>query len=302
MAITNPDKVVTKQDLADFYQELLPYLGGNLPVMGEIDKSDIYSTTEKVVGCWTDGRPVYQKTFNYTMPNVSTDGTRTVGSFVAIGASVGTVVDIQATLYSASASTYDVVNYVDKLTESTDTYRKYTRFFVVNNSASSNKNTLCALCNDISFSGATAYVTLQYTKTTDAANSYNYADENDYSTTEKIVGTWIDGSTLYQKTYSFTCPTCETAGVDAATSSTSALLIGTNVTARKIDGVILQSNGNVHPLPITNSETATVSGATKACITRVFTIKSGTSVYIGASSGRTASNSGTIYVTVQYTK
>lgn len=168
----------------------------------KIPRESIYSTTEKVVGCWTDGRPVYQKTFNYTMPTVSTDGTRAVGSFVAIGASVGTVVDIQATLYSASASTYDVVNYVDKLSESTDPYRKYTRFFVVNNSASSNKNTLCALCDDISFSGATAYVTLQYTKTTDAANSFNYGDPNEYSTTEKIVGTWIDGKSLYQKTIS----------------------------------------------------------------------------------------------------
>ena len=40
------------------------------------------------------------------------------------------------------------------------------------------------------------------TKTTDAANSFNYGDPNEYSTTEKIVGSWIDGKPLYQKTIS----------------------------------------------------------------------------------------------------
>ena len=29
MSVQNPERVVTKQDLADFYQEILPYLGGD---------------------------------------------------------------------------------------------------------------------------------------------------------------------------------------------------------------------------------------------------------------------------------
>ena len=44
---------------------------------------------------------------------------------------------------------------------------------------------------------------LQYTKTTDSANSFNFGNTTDYSTDEKIIGTWIDGSYIYQKTINF---------------------------------------------------------------------------------------------------
>ena len=36
----------------------------------------------------------------------------------------------------------------------------------------------------------------------------------EYSTSEKIIGTWITGETLYQKTVTVTCPTVTTVGVD----------------------------------------------------------------------------------------
>jgi hypothetical protein len=42
-------------------------------------------------------------------------------------------------------------------------------------------------------------VLIQYTKTTD--QSIAIGSDTDYSTTEKIVGTWIDGKPLYQKTW-----------------------------------------------------------------------------------------------------
>ena len=40
-------------------------------------------------------------------------------------------------------------------------------------------------------------ITVRYTKTTDSAISIG--TDTDYSTTEKIVGTWIDGKPLWQK-------------------------------------------------------------------------------------------------------
>ena len=43
----------------------------SLPVVGTINRSDILSTTEKVVGCHTDGRPIYQRTFSGTLINTS---------------------------------------------------------------------------------------------------------------------------------------------------------------------------------------------------------------------------------------
>jgi hypothetical protein len=45
----------------------------------------------------------------------------------------------------------------------------------------------------------TIYFVIQYTKTTDSAISIG--SDTDYSTDEKVIGTWIDGKPVYQKTY-----------------------------------------------------------------------------------------------------
>lgn len=57
MSITNPDNVVTKEMLSDFYRYILPYLGGGL------SPTTNYSTLEQRIGTWIDGKPVYQKTY-----------------------------------------------------------------------------------------------------------------------------------------------------------------------------------------------------------------------------------------------
>lgn len=123
-----------------------------------------YSTTEKIVGSWIDGKPLYQKTITYTMPTIPTDGTRTVGAYTSTGTTIKTVVDIQAIAYNSSGAYYELLNRADKLEEATNPNRKYSRLFVMTNSASSNKNTVCVVANDSSFSGATAYITIKYTK------------------------------------------------------------------------------------------------------------------------------------------
>lgn len=61
MAIQSDETLVTKGDLKTLYTDkILPYLGGNM--MMQTGVSDYYSEDEKVVGVWTDGKPVYQKT------------------------------------------------------------------------------------------------------------------------------------------------------------------------------------------------------------------------------------------------
>ena len=58
MSLTNPNKVVTEQRLHDFYEELLPYLGGMPEVLAnKFSKGDLYDTTEKMIGKWIDGKP-----------------------------------------------------------------------------------------------------------------------------------------------------------------------------------------------------------------------------------------------------
>ena len=49
------------------------------------------------------------------------------------------------------------------------------------------------------------YYIIRYTKTTDTAGSGQWTPQGvptvDYSTDERVVGTWIDGSTIYEKTF-----------------------------------------------------------------------------------------------------
>lgn len=164
-------------------------ISAGIPIVSnQFDKANIYSTTEKVVGCWTDGRPVYQKVIDFGVgPNANSksvvhgiDNIATVVKMKIIGisgsgsSSGGSLVAFaldSATLNSSGQKTFTFLQ-ADKIT----------------------------IRSDIDQSAKTFKVILQYTKITDAANSFKYADENDYSTTEHIVGSWIDGKPVYQKT------------------------------------------------------------------------------------------------------
>lgn len=164
----------------------------------KIPRESIYSTTEKVVGCWTDGRPVYQKTFIGTMPTVTTDGSFVHG-FVSVGSSVNEFIHLNAMMKTTN-------NLFAPLERDSNTLNGLVQAYVsgLGNSytTSSDRNKIRITNSAVNFSGYTVYITAQYTKTTDSANSFNYGDPNEYSTTEKIVGSWIDGKPLYQKTIS----------------------------------------------------------------------------------------------------
>ena len=67
MSLTNPKDVVTEERLKDFYDGIYPYLGGMPEILAnKFSRSDIYSTTEKMIGQWTDGKPLYQKVITGT--------------------------------------------------------------------------------------------------------------------------------------------------------------------------------------------------------------------------------------------
>lgn len=164
----------------------------------KMPRESIYSTSEKVVGCWTDGRPVYQKTIAVTTPTTIT-GTATNADF-SVGATISTVVDFEGwfvrdgmyyKMFDGAPNTAQPANYM--------------RLRVTSNalSTSSDRNKVRITNTSADWSGLSGYVTVKYTKTTDAANSFKYGDPNEYSTTEKIVGSWIDGKPLYQKTINF---------------------------------------------------------------------------------------------------
>ena len=62
MAIQNDNTFLSKGDLKAYHEKILPYLGGNIAM--STNNLDYYSTDEKVVGVWLDGKPLYQKTIH----------------------------------------------------------------------------------------------------------------------------------------------------------------------------------------------------------------------------------------------
>ena len=178
--ISHSDELVTKQDLSNFYQGILPYLGG-MPEMvtNKFTKSDLYSTDEKIIGQWVDGKPIYQKTVDFgALPN---NTTKTVPHNIS---NIGKLIDIIAT-----ADDGDGVQRPLPIVHDT----------TISNQTILNINTNEIWCRTkTNLSGSTAYVTIRYTKSTDGAISMG--SDTDYSTTEKIVGTWVNGKPVYQKT------------------------------------------------------------------------------------------------------
>lgn len=207
-------------------------LDASYPVMGVVSKSDLYDTTEKVVGKWTDGRPVYQKTVNFgALPNTTS---KSVAHSIS---NLGIVI-------SSVAFTNDGTNYVPIPATSTNSFSNQVSLTI-------NKTNI-SIATSSNLSSYSCYVTLQYTKTTDAANSFKYADENDYSTTEHIVGTWIDGKPVYQKTI-------DCGSLPNNTAKDVAHGISNIKKVVKISGAAYTSSGTVIAISLPNASTASAT-------------------------------------------
>lgn len=201
--VENPNELVTKQNLADFYDDILPYLGGMPEILAnKFSRDSLYSASEKVIGCWTDGRPIYQKVIQTTTANG--DGT---DQAISIGTTVDNIISYNCILKATYAyHVFSSFNGNAGLANPNETtLRAGLKIYAYGNdyNESAQKNTIHIRNYIPGWSSCPLYITLQYTKTTDAANSFNFGTETDYSTTEKIVGTWIDGKPIYQKTIDF---------------------------------------------------------------------------------------------------
>lgn len=144
----------------------------------------IYSEDEREIGVWTDGKPLYQKTV------VSPSG---VDISVSSSSWTNTGIDV---------SSLNIEKIISSFGLSTDgTYQGTILAYVENDNlmvqTTRNNN------------GWVVSFTIQYTKTTDTAGSGTWTPQGvpavHYSTDEQVIGTWIDGSTLYQKTIEYNC-------------------------------------------------------------------------------------------------
>lgn len=219
MSLTNPNKPVTEARLQEFYHRIKNFLGFTempsediseiiypLPVLRtrhnileKFDKSNIYSLDETVIGCWIDGKPIYQKIIIDTTPEVTADGTSTSKN-IDTGISIDTVVHAEAMicntngtfvpLYAATGGTGSVM--------ANASY--YVRFNIANYSHPTVPNQISLHSSNAStWSNKPIRFILQYTKTTDQPNSFNYTDENEFSFEEKVIGKTPDGNIIYRK-------------------------------------------------------------------------------------------------------
>lgn len=290
MSLTNPNKPVTETRLAEFYQQILPYLGGMPEALAnKFSKSDLYSTDEKIVGCWTDGKPVYQKSYYFS----------SLGN--------GTTSAVASTRVPVNIPNLDVVTKIEGVA-----YDKANNmhFIPVPVTSGTNSNEWDVSCWTLKESGTqnlvisvardmrsySAYMTLQYTKTTDATNSFKYGSETDYSTSEKIIGTWINGKPIYQKTVNTGALPNKTIKTVAHNISNISLVINLYGTMYKnTSGSYTGSTAFMSPMPFvdgsTNTPNATIAiTANKTNIIIRGETQDWSSIWVNS------------YVTIQYTK
>ena len=155
MAIQNDNTLVTKGDLKALYSDkIAPYLGANLAL--GTNYSTYYSPDEKIIGVWSNAAgtsllPLYQKTFYFTTP--SSQGNYNVGT-IATGAEPKHIFGG----IKWGTGSFIELNYIDQ--------QASTSGFCF-----SENTILKVVIKDNDLLSKTAFLTVQYTKNTDTANS-----------------------------------------------------------------------------------------------------------------------------------
>ena len=170
----------------DFLDAIKPYLNYQFYDMsGQGVEANNFSTDEKVIGTWIDGKPLYQKVLTKTLSSYT--NTQTVDIIDISDVSIDKIVKIDTTFIGVY-STKDTASIIS-IGGSNNSNRLYTEA----NYSSGTYHINIYNNGRTTFNGGTAYVILKYTKTTDTA----------VASGEKIVGQWIDGKPVYEKTWSF---------------------------------------------------------------------------------------------------
>ena len=148
----------------------------------------IYSETEREVGVWIDGKPLYEKTIKSTT-------TPSANAWNQIALPTGISVKTYCGYYRRSTG---AVNKLSAYRE--DTTPAEMLFDSITNSTYYYRVAAAFITNFQEID-----IVIQYTKTTDTAGSGKYTTLGTptvhYSTNEQVIGTWIDGKTLYQKSF-----------------------------------------------------------------------------------------------------
>lgn len=274
--ITN-NVISTKQSEEGDIDEIIdvyPTAGELVSIVNAFNRGDIYSTDEKMIGQWISGKPLYQKVVQATIPSTKDAPSRT-----SLGVSVDFAIPVEAVYYNGSGA------YIEAPVTN-GTLSGSLRISIFNNSFSpselSNILQIEQLTNTAVMAGNTAYVVVRYTKVGDTAISIG--SENEYSTTEKVVGTWITGEPIWQKTVSCgALPNATSNSVDHHISNIDKIIC--------FKGVAINNNGLA--INIIHTNCSNLANQVAATVDK-------TKITIEAGSNR--SSFAESYVTIQYTK
>ncbi len=146
----------------------------------------IYSTEEREIGVWTDGRPLYEKTVDFgALPN---NTTKTVSYNIS---DLDYFVKIQCVAHNQNGSRN--IPFVDDAYKSGDVLLDTIK-----------TNGVIKIIAHTDLSSLTGDVILQYVKSTDVAGSGSWTPQGvpsvHYSMDEQVIGTYL-GETLYQRVF-----------------------------------------------------------------------------------------------------
>ena len=151
----------------------------------------IYSEDEREIGVWIDGKPLYEKTYHQTNITISSNSSLTIDDF-------STKLPVQ--VYGILRDTTDNRMYFPSWSY---TVGGQANIFYRKNSG----NLELRSENDSWGNTWELFTVVRYTKDSDTAGSGTWTPQGvpavHYSETEQIVGSWIDGSTLYERSFLF---------------------------------------------------------------------------------------------------
>ena len=181
----------------------------------------IYSDTERKIGIWRDNKPLYQRTFD-----------------------LGADINISDTAWISTGITLaNVENIINGHGVSDD--GSFQGSLMLWNDSSNIK----AQTPRNNSSAWVRYITIWYTKTTDVAGSGEWNTDGvptvHYDTSEKVIGKWVTGKPLYQKTFN----------ISSAIPQNTAYVVGdiTNFDLVEVHGIALLGTGAGFNMPYYNS-------------------------------------------------
>lgn len=168
----------------------------------------IYSYNEREIGVWTDGKPLYQKTVHINaLPSTPNEETYYPHGI----ANIDSVISHESRFLWTQSQNKQVHMY-DRLAlfqQDNGTHDIENAFRIINGNFGGSfsieaDRTRFIITVGLDRSALSADITIRYTKTTDLAGSGTWGTDgipmHHYSKSEHIVGTWLDGRTLYEKT------------------------------------------------------------------------------------------------------